>query len=313
MQLADDIPARRVRLSLERKKYEALLNAGGTSEPDREECGREAVQSRLRKRLLELQKGVVLSELKRSCASPAQRQQEALLTELEEACDSLQPGASLFQPSSFAMSEVSGGTNRVRQFAADSACNVHLCDDEGDLRDATVFHFKVVGTAGVSNVTKTGTVVRSGMDVKGEKVDFKFKCSALPVGLSMNLLSISQLLTDGSGVHPEQGNSYILVNDRLSRHVRKVILEESNGLFFLPLEIDGGHEGCDSLGTTRAHLAAAAKKMLCDTKNLSETAVGEAWLEQRTATAPVFVGGTSSGSVDPACAFVSANSATLEL
>ena len=83
-------------------------------------------------------------------------------------------------------------------------------------------------------MTKTGTIVGSGKDYNGEKVDFKFKCSALP-GLSMNLLSISQLLTEGSVVHLEQGNSYILIKERLSRHVRKVMLEESNGMFSIML------------------------------------------------------------------------------
>ena len=110
-------------------------------------------------------------------------------------------------------------------------------------------------------MTKTGTIVGSGTDYNGEKVDFKFKCSALP-GLSMNLLSISQLLTEGSVVHLEQGNSYILIKERLSRHVRKVMLEESNGLFFLPMEIDSGDDWGDRpLRTARANLAAAAKKL----------------------------------------------------
>ena len=123
----------------------------------------------------------------------------AMLSELEAACSSLKPGTCSVRPSrvakaSIAMSGVTDGTNRARRFVADSGCNVHLCSNEGDLHDAKVVHFQVVGTAGASSVTKTGTIVGSGKDYNGEKVDFKFKCSALP-GLSMNLLSISQLLT----------------------------------------------------------------------------------------------------------------------
>lgn len=71
----------------------------------------------------------------------------------------------------------------------------------------------------------------------------------------------------------EQGNSYILVKDRLARHVRKVMLEESNGLFFLLLEMEGGNNWDGSFLNRRAHLAAAAKKMLSDTKRLYDTAV----------------------------------------
>ena len=85
-------------------------------------------------------------------------------------------------------------------------------------------------------MTKTGTVVGTAVDHKGDNVEFRFKCSALK-GLSMNLLSISQLLTEGSVVYLEQGNSYILIKDRMSHHMRKVVLEEENGLFFLPLEV----------------------------------------------------------------------------
>ena len=86
------------------------------------------------------------------------------------------------------------GSTRVRRFAADSACNIHPTGDEGDLSDAKTVHFRVVGTAGASDATKTGTVVGHAVDVHGKSIDFKFKCSALK-GLSMNLLSISQLLT----------------------------------------------------------------------------------------------------------------------
>ncbi len=203
------------------------------------------------------------------------------------------------------MSGVTDGTNRARRFVADSGCNLHLCSNEGDLHDAKVVHFQVVGTAGASSVTKTGTIVGSGTDYNGEKVDFKFKCSAL-TGLSMNLLSISQLLTEGSVVHLEQGNSYILIKERLSRHVRKVMLEESNGLFFLPMEIDSGDDWGDRpLRTARANLAAAAKKLQSDTKRLYDSVMSKAGAERRSA--------TNSGSVGSACAFVGANSATLEL
>ena len=122
----------------------------------------------------------------------------------------------------------------------------------------------------------------------------------------MNLLSISQLLTEGSVVHLEQGNSYILIKERLSRHVRKVMLEESNGLFFLPMEIDSGDDWGDRpLRTARANLAAAAKKLQSDTKRLYDSVMGKVGAERRSA--------TSSGSVGSACAFVGANSATLEL
>ena len=85
----------------------------------------------------------------------------------------------------------------------------------------------------------------------------------------MNLLSISQLLTEGSVVHLEQGNSYILIKDKMPRHVRKVVLEEENGLFFLPLEVsDGSSRVCDPVVTARANLAAASENLLRDAERL---------------------------------------------
>ena len=74
MKLADDTPARRVRLSLARKKYEALRRADDVvSQLAHAECDREAVQSRLRKRVLESQKRVFQSELKRVFQSELER------------------------------------------------------------------------------------------------------------------------------------------------------------------------------------------------------------------------------------------------
>ena len=197
------------------------------------------------------------------------------------------------------------GTTRVRKFAADSACNVHLMGEEDALKDAKVVHFKVVGTAGASRVTKTGTVVGSAIDEKGEKVEFKFKCSALK-GLTMNLLSISQLLTEGSIVHLEKGNSYILVRDRVLGSMRKIVLEESNGLFFLPLEVECADPVSDPLSVARAHLASAAQKLVSDSKQLvSSSLVDVKAGDDKEST---------DGSEDTACAFVGgSNAATLEL
>ena len=60
-------------------------------------------------------------------------------------------------------------------------------------------------------------------------------------------------------VHLEQGMSYILIKDKMTPHMRKVVLEEENGLFFLPLEVsDGGNQVCDQVVVARANLAAAS-------------------------------------------------------
>ena len=182
-QLPDDTAGRRVRLSLARKKYEHMMSVADIDEL--EDGDTDDVRQRLRRKLVERQKGVVLSELRQSTVSPVfQCEKGAVLGQLAESCTKLAPG----EESVIAMEGVAEG-KRVRRFAADSACNVHLTGDEGDLTNATNVHFRVVGTAGASDVTKTGTVVGTALDQKGDKVEFRFKCSALK-GLSMNLLSL---------------------------------------------------------------------------------------------------------------------------
>ena len=52
----------------------------------------------------------------------------------------------------------------------------------------------------------TGIVIGTAVDLNGDTVEFRFQCGAMP-GLSMNLLSVSQLFTEGSVVHLEKGNS----------------------------------------------------------------------------------------------------------
>ena len=99
---------------------------------------------------------MVLSELRQSNVSPVfQCEKGAVLKQLAKSCTKLAPG----EESVTAMAGVAEG-KRVGRFAADFACNVHLTGDEGDLTNATKVHFRVVGTAGASDVTKTGTVVR---------------------------------------------------------------------------------------------------------------------------------------------------------
>ena len=61
--LPDDTAARRVRLSLARKKYEHMMNVADIDELEDGECDVDDVRQRLRRKLVERQKGVVLSEL----------------------------------------------------------------------------------------------------------------------------------------------------------------------------------------------------------------------------------------------------------
>ena len=64
----------------------------------------------------------VLSELKQSNVSPVfQCEKGSVLGQLEKACTKLAPG----EESATAMAGVVEG-RRVRRFAADSACNMHL-------------------------------------------------------------------------------------------------------------------------------------------------------------------------------------------
>ena len=83
----------------------------------------------------------------------------------------------------------------------------------------------------------------------------------------------------------------------MSRHMRKLVLEEENGLFFLPLEVsDGGSQVCDPVVTARANLAAASENLLRDAERLLDG------------------GGAREAELGgEACAFVGANAATLEL
>jgi len=116
----------------------------------------------------------------------------------------------------------------------------------------------------------------------------------------MNLLSISQLLTEGSVFHLEQGKSYILIKDKMTHHMRKVVLEEENGLFFLPLEVsDGGSQVCDPVVAARANLAVASENLLRDAARLLDGGSGR--------------GEARGEELNGACAFVGANAATLEL
>ena len=119
--LPDDTAARRVRLSLARKKYEHMMSVADIVELEDDECDAEDVRKRLRRKLMERQKGVVLSELKQSNVSPVfQCEKGAVLKQLEKSCTKLAPG----EESVTAMEGVAIG-RRVRRFAADSACNVH--------------------------------------------------------------------------------------------------------------------------------------------------------------------------------------------
>ena len=116
----------------------------------------------------------------------------------------------------------------------------------------------------------------------------------------MDLLSVSQLLTTGSIVHLEKGNSYILVKNTGSDGVRKVWLEEENGLFLLPLSVKGESQVSDSWSLARAHLAAASEKLASDSAqwtNLNEESEG----------------GIDGASGESAYAFVGTNGASLEL
>ena len=292
MELPDDTAARRVRLSLARRKYEHMVSVADIDELEDAECEGAEARGRLRKKLVERQKAVVLSEMRQSCTSSAfQCEKGVLLRQLGVGCAAMAPERESVVAMSGAVAE---GSTRVRRFAADSACNVHLTGDEGDLSDAKTVHFKVVGTAGASDVTKTGTVVGTAVDVNGESIDFKFKCSALK-GLSMNLLSISQLLTNGSIVHLEQGNSYILIKVGMNHEMRKIVLEESNGLFFLPLNVESGDRHTDPVCRARAHLSSACSNLVLDANRLMD------------------VGNTAVGADTSACAFAGSNAATLEL
>ena len=82
---------------------------------------------------MERQKTVVLSEMRQSCVSPGfQCEKGAVLAQLGTGCAAMAPK----RESVVAMAaEVAEASTRVRRFAADSACNVHLTGDEGDLSD----------------------------------------------------------------------------------------------------------------------------------------------------------------------------------
>ena len=87
-------------------------------------------------------------------------------------------------------------------------------------------------------------------------------------------------------------------------HMRKVVLEEENGLFFLPLEVsDGGSRVCDPVVAARANLAVASENLLRDAARLldGENGRGEVREEVR-----------EEGRND-ACVFVGTNAAILEL
>ena len=83
----------------------------------------------------------------------------AVLAQLEKSCTKLASEVG----SVTAMAGAVEG-RRVRRFAADSACNVHLTGVEGDRTNPKAVHFRVVGTAGASDMTKTGTVIGTAVE-----------------------------------------------------------------------------------------------------------------------------------------------------
>lgn len=184
------------------------MSVADVAEFEHDECSRERVLSRIRQKLLDRQKSALFTELKKPYGFLLERQKEAELAELDKTFGQLEPGEHLVNSSSVAMAGVAGGATRARRYAADSACNVHLTGDESDLKNANFFHFKVVRTARAPNVTKPSTVVGSALDAKGGKgsaleLEQGRYCTALS-GLSINLLSICQILADGSVVHLEE-------------------------------------------------------------------------------------------------------------
>ena len=73
------------------------------------------------------------------------------------------------------------------------------------------------------------------------------------------------------------------------------MLEESNGLFFLPLNVESGDRHTDPVCRARAHLSSACSNLVLDAKRLVD---GE---------------NTAEGADTSACAFAGSNAATLEL
>ena len=204
------------------------------------------------------------TKIRKLCAktkhSEAPRAKSVAASQLETVCKSLSGGVAMVGVLSKRLQK------HLERFVVDSGCNVHLkggSNPERGLVNATTVHIEVKGTAGVSKVTKTGTVIGTAVDLNGDTVEFRFQCGAMP-GLSMNLLSVSQLFTEGSVVHLEKGNSYILVKDPMSGVRRKVVLEEENGLFFLPLMMEGFDKMPEAVKIARANLALASKTLVND-------------------------------------------------
>ena len=77
--------------------------------------------------------------------------------------------------------------------------------------------------------------------------------------------------------------------------MRKIVLEESNGLFFLPLNVESGDRHTDPVCRARAHLSSACSNLVLDARRLVDG------------------GNAAEGADTSACAFAGSNAATLEL
>ena len=108
------------------------------------------------------------------------------------------------------------------------------------LRGRKYSRFTVMGSAGAVDTNGTGQVVASLVDDAGEEFEMRFEASELP-GMKMNLLSASKLLQKGAVMHLEEGNSFVMLPAGVNgtRRRRKISLIERNGLYFLPIMVDG--------------------------------------------------------------------------
>jgi hypothetical protein len=115
MELPDDTAARRVRLSLARRKYEHMVSVADIDELEDAGCESAEARGRLRRKLVERQKAVVLSEMRKSCTSSAfQCEKGALLRQLGTGCAVMAPERESIVVMAGAVVE---GSTRVRKFA----------------------------------------------------------------------------------------------------------------------------------------------------------------------------------------------------
>ena len=173
------------------------------------------------------------------------RDPATLLSQVDDAVEVIEMKAK----ASPAVSLKSLSPKELHRIMLDTGANKSFCNSQLGklLRGRKYARFTVMGSAGPTHAVATGDIVAHLRDDEGEEFMLKFQCSELP-NMKMNLLSASWLLREGVTIHLQRHNSFLLIPEHKgSGRRRKVTLEETNGLFYLPMMIEAA-ENQSSLG-----------------------------------------------------------------